>query len=310
MAQSGPSAMSATAQINQDIRLLHIIEKKMTCLLEWLTWENTKVFFNSSFTTSLVGALAGAYAGARAAQVITERAKEQEQLIAQIRATNAATMVAFSAVNAGIATKRQHVQPMHEEYQRAKAELETFKQQRATGQRQGNMEYRFIADLRIFPTPSVPLEILKDLVFQKISAYGRPLALVTVIEQSFRGLREAIARRDALVHRFASGQIPKELVQNFYFGMPLPNGDTNQEYPDLVHAIHSYTDDVIFFSALLCTDLIAHGEMTRNSLLKKFGGDPLKVSTVDFAGPISKGLIPPDTQYTDWLNAFKAPNNY
>lgn len=276
----------------------------MIAIPDWLSWQNGGAFLNSAFTTSLIGALAGAYAGARAAQRITERSKDREQLLSQIRTTNAATMVAFSACNAGLAVKKQHVQSMYEEFVRAKAELQAYRQQRATGQRQGNAEYRFVADMRIFPAPSAPIETLKDLVFHRISAYGRPLALVAVLEQSFAGVKEMIAKRDALIHRFASGAVPKELLPNYYFGMPLPNGDTNQEYPDLIEGIHSYVDDVAFFSSLLCTDLVAHGNRAHALFTKQFGKGAPKVSTADFASPRKQGLIPPDTQYADWLKAF------
>lgn len=276
----------------------------MICIPDWLSWENGAAVLNSAFTISLVGALAGAYAGARAAQVIAERSKERELLLAQIRANNAATMVCFSAFNAGASLKKQHVQPMYEEFERAKADLQVFKEQRATGQRQGNAEYVFVADMRTFAVPSSPIETLKDLVFNKISAYGRPLALVSVLEQTFTGLKEAVSKRDTLIHRFASGAVPKELFHNYYFGTRLPSGDTNQEYPDLISAIHSYVDDITFFGSLLCADLIAHGHQAHAAFSKKFGKGAPKVSTVDFSVPREKGIIPPDAQYKDWLNAF------
>lgn len=276
----------------------------MIAIPDWVSWQNGGIFLNSAFTTSLIGALAGAYAGARAAQRITERSKDREQLLSQIRTTNAATMVAFSVCNAGLAVKKQHVQSMYEEFVRAKAELEAFRQQRATGQRQGNAEYRFVADMKTFPSPSAPIETLKDLVFHRISAYGRPLALVAVLEQSFAGLKEMIAKRDALIHRFTSGAVPKELLPKYYFGMPLPSGDTNQEYPDLIEGIHSYVDDIAFFSSSLCADLVAHGNRAHALFTKQFGKGAPKVSTADFAGPRKQGLIPPDAQYADWLKAF------
>lgn len=271
---------------------------------DWITWQNVGVAVNSAFTTSLIGALAGAYAGARAAQRITERTKDREQLLAQIRTTNAAIMVAFSACNAGLAVKKQHVQPMYEEFSRAKAELETLRQKRTTGQLQGNAEFRFFADMRVFPAPSAPIETLKDLVFHQISAYGRPLALVAVLEQSFSGVKEMIARRDAMIHRFASGAVPKDLLPNYYFGMPLPGGDVNQEYPDLIEGIRSHVDDIAFFSSLLCADLAAHGSRAYALFTKKYGKGAPKVSTADFSGPRKQGLIPSDAQYAGWIRAF------
>lgn len=277
----------------------------MIALPDWLSWHNGSALLNSAFTTSLVGALAGAYAGARAAQRIAERSKDREQLLSQIRTTNAATMAAYSACNSALALKKQHVQPLYDAFLAAKKDLETFQQQRATGQKQGNAEYHFVADMRTFPAPSAPIETLKDLVFHKISAYGRPLALVATLDQCFAGLKEMIAKRDALIHRIASGAIPKDLVPRYYFGMPLPSGDTNSEYPDLVLGIHSYVDDIAFFSSLLCTDLADHGDQAHTAFVKKFGVEAPRVSRADFTAAREKGLLPPDSQYADWLSAFK-----
>lgn len=269
-----------------------------------LSWESINALANSAFTTSLIGALAGACAGAWAAQRIAERSKERDQLIVQIRATNAATMVAFSVCNAGIALKEQIIRPMHDEFILAKTEFEALQRKHVSDETQRATAYKITADMKTIPAPSAPIETLKDLVFHRISAYGRPLALVAVLEQSFSGIKEMLARRDALIHRFASEEVSREILHCHYFGIPLPGGNINQEYPDLIVGIHSYVDDIIFFSALLCADLIAHGNRSYATFAKQFGKGAPKVSTVDFAGPRKKGVIPPDTQYLDWMNAF------
>jgi len=161
-----------------------------------------------------------------------------------------------------------------------------------------------MADMRTFPAPIVAIGTLTGLLFEKISVYGRPLALVSILDQTLVGLRESILQRDLLIQKFASAAIPAEQVPQYYFGLPLPSGDTNQMFPDLIEAIHSYTDDVAYFSALMCGDLNKHGSTIHSAFTKKFGKGAPKVSTVDFSGPREKGLLPPDTQYADWLKAF------
>jgi hypothetical protein len=259
---------------------------------------------NSNLATAFIGGLTGAFGGALGAQRIVERSKRRDDLIKELRNINAAIMVTVSTCNAALTLKKQHVQPMYEQFEKEKAALSVFMDQRAKGQISGDAEYRFMADLKTYPAPTVPIETLKDLVYSKISAYGRPLALVAVLEQLLVGLRDAIAKRDTLVQRFASGVVPAEQLSQYYFGMPLRGGDTNQEYPDLAWAIHSYVDDVVFFSQLLCSDLIKHGNEIRDAYSKKYGKGVQKVSTANFSGPREKGLIPPDSQYSDWLNAF------
>lgn len=261
-------------------------------------------WLNSGLSIAIVGGLTGAFGGALGAQRIVERSKQRDEWLKELRNTNAATMVAFSACNAALATKKQHVEPLRTSFNDARAALLKWQAERATGQRQGNTAYHVPIDLRVFPAPVVPMETLKNLVFEKLSAVGRPLALVSVLEQSLAGAREAVAKRDLLVQRFASGGIPENLTADFYFGLKLPNGHLNQEHPDLVEGIYSYMDDIAFFSALLCADLMAHGNRLHAAFTKRFGKGAPRVSTVDFSGPRKSGLIPPDSQYDDWLRAF------
>lgn len=265
-------------------------------------------WMNANFSIAFVGGLTGAFGGALGAQRIVERARQREDWLRELRNTNAATMVAFSACNAALATKKQHTEPLRKKFNEAKEALLKFQAERASGQRQGNAEYHVELDLKVFPAPVVPIETLKDLVFQRLSAVGRPLALVSVLEQSLAGARDAVAKREALVQRFATGQIPEQLTAHFYFGLKLPNGHVSQEHADLVEGVYSYVDDIAFFSALLCSDLMEHGERLRAAYVKRYGKDAPQVSKVDFTGPKGSGLIPPDSQYNDWLRAFAMPD--
>ncbi len=275
--------------------VLAAIADGMSCIWQWL---------NSNFSIAFVGGLTGAFGGALGAQRIVERTRQREEWLRELRNTNAATMVAFSICNAALATKKQHAEPLRSGFNKARDDLLKFQAERASGQTQGNTEYHVQLDLKIFPAPVVPIETLKDLVFQKLSAVGRPLALVSVLEQSLAGVRDAVAKREGLVQRFATGGIPEHLTAHFYFGLKLPNGHVSQEHADLVEGIYSYVDDIAFFSALLSDDLIRHGEKLHTAFLKRFGKDAPKVSKVDFSGPRKSGLMPPDSQYNDWLRAF------
>lgn len=260
---------------------------------------------NSSFVIAFVGGLTGAFGGALGAQRIVERNRNREELLRELRNTNAAIMVSFTISNAALALKKQHIQPMYESFTKEKENLRKFQKEASSQQPQGRRQYRLTADFRSFPAPITPIETLQELLFHKISAHGRPLALAAVLEQSLIGLKDAINKRDSLAQKFGNGEIPSELVAQYYLGLHLPNGDINQEYPDLVEVIHSYCDDIIFFSTLLCTDLVEHGERTHKEFTKKFGKRAPNVSTADFSSPRKSGLIPSESQYTDWLNGFK-----
>jgi len=261
-------------------------------------------FLNSNLAIAFIGGFAGATGGALGAQRIFERSRKREERLKELRYTNAAIMVAHTICNAALALKKQHVQPMRESFLKAKADLEEFKAKRNAGQIAADVEFHVQMDMRTYPAPIVPIETLKHIVFQEISAVGRPLSLVAVVEQSLIGLTAAIAKRDQLIQRFASGDIPEQVHANYYFGLPLQGGHVNQEFPDTVEAIYSYVDDLAFFSSLLCNDLMKHGSKVREALVKKSPKHVPHVSEADFSGPVKSGLIPPDSQYSDWLNAF------
>jgi hypothetical protein len=259
---------------------------------------------NANFTVAVIGGLTGSFAGAWGAQHIVERARRREEMLRELRSANAAIMVCFSVCNSALALKHQHVQPMYEQFDKENHQLQEFYRRRAAGELPPDSQFEFPADLRVFPAITSPMDTLKSLVFERISAYGRPLALLAVLDQSLIGLRETMEKRDHLVQRFLSGAVKKQEFPHYYFGLRLPSGDTNQEYSDTVKAIHSYTDDIIFFSSMLCSDLVKHGENIRAELVKTSGKNVPKVSKADFSG--AKNLMPSEDEYTDWVKAFQS----
>lgn len=261
---------------------------------------------NSSFPIAFVGGLTGAVGGALGAQYIAEKARRREEQLRELRSTNAAIMVSFSICNGALALKHQHVQPMWEKFAKDKIGLEDFQRRRAAGEVATDATFELMADMRSFSAPIMPMETLKTLVYERISAYGRPLAVVAVLEQSLVGMQEVARKRDQLVRTFSSGAVAQELFPHLYFGLRQKNGDTNQEYPDVVETLHSYVDDVAFFSSLLCEDLIKHGAEVRAALAKNSEKNVPRVSTADFSGPKAKGLMPQDAQYKDWISAFQS----
>jgi hypothetical protein len=261
-------------------------------------------FLNSNIAIAFVAGFTGALGGALGAQRIAERARKREERLRQLRYTNAGIMVAHTICNAALALKKQHVQQLRDSFLKSKADLEAFKAQRDAGQIAPNSQFHLQMDLRTFPAPIVPIDTLKQIVFQEISAVGRPLALVAVIEQSLIGLHSAMTRRDQLIQKFATGAIPENRHVNYYLGLPLQGGHLNQEFPDLVEGIYSYVDDLAFFSYQLCSDLMKHGAKVREALTKRPSTQIPHVSEADFSGPLRSGLIPPASQYADWVNSF------
>lgn len=258
---------------------------------------------SSNFSIAFVSSLAGAFGGAVAAQRIIERNKGQEAFLAEMRNSNAAIMVSFSICNTMLSLKKQHSLPLFEQFESARLALEEFEERRRAGQLNAGEGFEYVADFKTFSVPILPIDTLEDLVFHRLSVQGkqgRLLSTVSALEGAYVGLKEVLAKREILVERFKT-TITKEEEAYFYFGMQMPSGHTNQEYPDNIDAIHTYVDDVIFFSSLITKDLAEHGEGLL-SKEKRFSKIAPKVIGVDFGAARSAGLMPPDSAYSGWLN--------
>ena len=278
----------------------------MPDLPSWITWEYAGGLLNSAFTTSLVGALAGAFAGARAAQNVAERARETEQLLTQIRTTNAAITASFTVANLLLAFKKQHIKPLFDGFTAKKIELEEFQRKRDAGEVPKERPFEFTADLRTLQIPLLPIELLQRLVFEKLSVIGRPLALTTALASVAASVADLTQKRAALIELFK--ELPEPDRRTFpalYFGLPFAQGRTSTEYADILLGLHSHTDDGIFFSELLCQDLMESGEAALSRYKLRVKSTKERVSEVSFADARALGLMPHPEQYKDWLRGFQ-----
>lgn len=279
----------------------------MTYLPEFITWGNLAAFLNSSFTTSLVGALAGAYAGAYAAQKIAERSKERAEFQAQIRNTNAAITLSFMVCNAAISLKKQQTKGLCDAYFKKKAELEDYLEKCKAGEVSPEVPFEFQADLRCVPFPAVPIDALRSLIYEKLSVSARPLALVATLSGALSSLAGTIENRNELIASFK--QIPQQdrdvALPALYFGRSYGEGHVSTEYLDTMTGLQNFTDDVIFFSYLLCQDLVTHGNKVLDKSRLQFKGFIDQINTIELSPEKTAGLIPPNQQYSEWLAGFR-----
>lgn len=279
-------------------------------LIEWgaRAWDwisnHVATGLKSNLAIAFFSSLAGAFGGAIAAQRVIERSKRRDGFLKELRNTNAAVMVSFSICNALLGLKRQHSLPLYEQFSKDREKANEIHAKLAAGEPMGNDPFHYLADFKTFAAPSVPIETLKNLVFNEISAHGRALSAMSFLEGAYNGLKEVLVKRELMVAKFQNGTISEQQTPFFYFGIQMPSGHTNQEYPDLLEAIHSYIDDVVFFSSVLCKDFAAHGSNLR-AKNKRFAKKAPKVNQPDFSSPQGSKLIPPDSDYESWLGAFK-----
>lgn len=272
----------------------------------WFAWENLKSFGNSAFTTSLVGALAGAYFGARSAQRVAERGKLREELTSEIRKVNAALALSFGIVNSMLTLKKQHVAALKSAYDAERLRHEDYVAKRKTGQIQGDAPFVLKADFRTMPAVTQPLPVLQDIVFGRLSAVGRPLNLVASLGEVVENLNTAITQRNELIEMFKAGKLPPGAnIPDMYLALPYGGGHVNQQYPDLVGAISSYTDNAIFFTHLLCNDLREYGNEVAATFKKSFKDPAPRVTEVDFKQAEADGMLPNADEYKTWFTAFQ-----
>lgn len=272
-------------------------------ILTQATW--VKEFANSNFFTALCASLAGAVAGACVAQRTTERAKLREEMIREIRDTNAAIMLAFTICNSLLSLKKQHVKALKTDYDETRDLAIEHAQKAQSNDTQGKGRFKIKADLKTLPHLKLPTDALQKIVFERLPTTGRPLALVISLIEAKFSLNDVIEKRNKLIEQYQTSVLGnQEHFVALYLGLPDVNGHTNQEYPDAMNAIHSNVDEIIFFSNLLCRDLQQHGEDLAINFKREFRGPIPPISKVDFGMAHSAGLMPSEDDFADWLQGF------
>lgn len=267
-------------------------------------WPCIKDFFNSTFFIAIAGAFAGAFAGAYIAQKIAENNKNRDELIKEIRNTNAAVILAMSICNSFIGLKRQQVKELKEKFDQLKARFLQFHAQRNNGQIGKEVAFEFEADLRSLSLLPLPMAVLQQQMFEKLSLSGRPLSLQLALVQTAHALNEFVDRRNRLIEGYKGSPHSPDKLASLYFGLRDQSGHINEEYPSCLNAIHSHTDDGIFFSLLLCDDLALHGKQLEEKFAKQFGRPAPKAVSSDFSKAKELGLIPDAAPYSDWITGF------
>ncbi len=159
-----------------------------------------KADLTATIILSLLTACAGAYWGALGAQRIAERKKVKDDLVKEIRTTNAAVAITFDILNVFLASKKQHIVRLVAAFEEAKAQFE----QVLAAKRGGNPQtvFKFQMDLQSIPEILVPDERLQKIVFEELSIVGKPINLASVLVRSIHALGQSIAKRNQLIEKF------------------------------------------------------------------------------------------------------------
>lgn len=265
-------------------------------------WDSLKGFGNSAFTTSLAGAFAGAYA----AQRIAAKSKVRDELIKEIRNTNAGLILALTITNLALAIKRQHVQNLKNSYdddvRNANAHL--------LGVRNGTIDPKapLILSMNFISLQGIspPIESLREIVLAKLSTHGRALAAVTALADGITNLNDALRRRNDLIADYKAKKLPEGAgIHELYLGLQYDEGHVNSEYGNTVQGIYLYVNDVIFFGMKLCEDLREHGGRVVKNNKKTLKNAPSDLVEIDFKPAKDLGLIPNEDEYMSWTSGMQ-----
>lgn len=265
----------------------------------WSNYGQTiKDLFNSSFITSVAGALFGAFFGATAAQRIADRNKLHEQSRDQIRLTNTAISLVLASINSVLALETQHVDRLRKSFDENKATYDEASKYQ--GEEQKEVVIHF--DLETLDMPFVPADRLETLVLEKLNIARRAAGAVIMLKQSVLNLTSALNLRNDLIDAFKRRGLSTEEIMPLYFGLKR-GGVLDQNYPSVIDAIYSYTKDVIFFSKILCDDLVASGRWQAERYASDFRTEKPHINFANFSKAIDLGLIPSEDEYASWMSA-------
>ena len=272
-------------------------------------WQSTKDIFNSGFFIAIVGSLAGAFAGTYGAQRIIAKGKEREELLAEIRNTNAATVVALAICNSFLSIKKQHVKCLKRSFDAQKTDYLNRVREFNLGQlRIADPPSTLSFNLQVLILPKFPLVILRNQIFEKLSLDNRrPLMLVNSLDETVQAVNTSVTNRNRLIDAWRAAYLSPDDILPLYFGLPQEGTHTiNLEYPALIDAIYQQTDDGIFYSKMLCDDLYDHNVRLINRFKQRFRADaPGAIDKPDFSTPQNEGLMPSDANYQDWITLFR-----
>jgi len=260
------------------------------------------LFLSSHIFMTILGTFAAAFAGAYGAQFFIDKKQKNDAILDEIRNTNSAIVASFSICNSCLSLKKQYVKSLKEDHDSKRKDLDKFLEEREKRLIKPEKQFELRADFQTISPLVLPVEILERQVFEKISTKARAQNLTSTLISTIQSLNSSINQRNKLIGLFKE-QFPMEdgALVRFYFGLPDNNGHVDNNYPDSINAIYSQTDDCIFFSKLLCSDLHKHGI----SLKEQLDNKSIVINKADFEIARNNDLLPDPENYNDWVEMFK-----
>lgn len=269
-------------------------------------WSAAADVLSSTFMIAALSSAFGAGFGAWAAQRISERGKRRDELLREIRKTNAAMDLSFRIINFAYGLKRQFLKNLKEHYDASRSGYLEFLDQLKSGHpKQFTLEHKF----HTFTAPLPRCDALEKILFNDLSLVGRPLHLFIVITDSICTLDDLIQRRLAFIdwYKKVCAAENKDCIPELYFGLPYKDKLTDVTYPKTLEGLCQTTDDCLQFSIFLIRDLQTHGQKLVDEFKRRFDKkDAPRLHHPTFSELYESGLMPNEEDYSDWTAKFKS----
>jgi hypothetical protein len=266
----------------------------------WILQSWAEFLKGNPFATFISAAL-GAFGGAWA----TSRRETKRAIVAELNSVNAARMLSFAICNTFLSMKKQHIRNLKAEYDAERSAFLRAQVSARHGAAQGHpVTIEFRANFRTLSPPRLPLATLERQIFDKTPITGRGLAAASQLVSVVDALEKAIEYRNSIAREAFESRMPPGQKAMMYFGLKDASGVSDERIKTNIDGLSNYTDDCIWFSKLLAADLLTYGKALRRRFVLRFRRLP-KLAADDWTRAESEGLVPPDSQYIDWLKGFK-----
>lgn len=230
-----------------------------------------------------------------------ERSKIRDELVREIRNTNAATSMLYGIANAHLGLKKQFVKPLYDAYTEEQRRHSLFQAAREAGTVPPQQKFDVHLDLQSLQPLYSPTDAIQRLIFDQISVSGAARFVAQVLFSSIQSLKELLSGRNRLVENWKANR-PTDLVEA-YLGLR-QDGTVDHRYKSSVEGIYAQTDNVIAFSIMAGDALFDHAKALQQQLRKRFHIDGPPLHKLDFSR--FKEFLPPPEEFRNFANMFDA----
>jgi hypothetical protein len=260
---------------------------------------------SQNFGTAVVGVVAS-FAGAWGGQIAIFRRDQRREIIATLRAVNAAQALCFSIGNSFMALKNQHLVGMLARFREMEKQFAAFQEGKlAPNEGEQPAQFVFEAELQSLPISKVPIDRLETMAFEKLTLDTKALALAIAVNNAIDSLNTSMAARNDMITKWYDGpKMGDDEMLVRYLGVPF-RGGADEKYKQTLFAIESYCNDCIYFCKLLAESLTEHGNKVRRKYRHHILWWLPKIAKADYSTPEAQALIPDAKDYAKWHSGFQ-----